>query len=108
MTVFRASDPLVVANLTVDDGTGRMIPLNLTGMAVELYVKPRVEDADVAPLYSTTAGSIVVTDPASGLAGIQFAAADIADSGGYRYHLDTIASGRRVVRQWGALAVIDR
>lgn len=107
LRVFAASDPEVACSFFVEGG-GRRTPFDLTGAVVEFYMKPKTEDPDRLPTYSTANGSIVVTDAPAGLAAIRFDSHDIRYASQARYHVDAVKNGRRTVLGWGALSVVDR
>lgn len=108
LRVFAASDPDVACAFFAEVAGGRRIPYDLTGAVVEFYMKPKTEDPDRLPAYSTADGSIAVTDPPAGLAAIHFDGHDIRYASQARYHVDAVKNGRRTVLGWGALSVVDR
>lgn len=107
LRLFAASDPVIACSFVAEVG-GRIQPYDLVGSAVEVYIKPRAEDPDGLPTYSTAAGSVIVTDAPGGLVSVQFDSHDIRYAGQFRYHVDAVKNGLRTVLAWGALTVIDR
>jgi hypothetical protein len=108
LRVFAASDPDVACSFFVEIAGGYRVPYDLTGAAVEFYLKPKIEDPDRLPTYSTANGSIAVTNAPAGLASIHFDSHDIRYASQARYHVDAVRGGRRTVLGWGALSVVDR
>lgn len=107
LRVFAASDPVIACAFSAEVG-GRLRPYDLTGAAVEFYIKPRAEDPDGLPAYSTAASSIIVTDAPGGLASVQLDERAIRYAGQFRYHVDAVKNNRRTVLAWGPLTVVDR
>lgn len=105
LTLFARKEPVIGCTFLCDDGTGKTSPYNLSGAVVEFYKKARNDDPDPAPIYSTTNGAILVTDAPGGKAKIQVNATHVPRPGQFRYRVDAVKDGHRVVLAWGALTV---
>lgn len=82
--------------------SGVRMPYDLTGAAMEFYLKTSsAEDDDDAIMY---VGSLA--DPAGGVADVQMVAADMVP-GSYWYHLDAVINGKRNTVAYGALKVVN-
>lgn len=84
-------------------------PLDLTGMTLEVYVKPSAATADTgAGVWkgTSTGGDITITDAANGKVAIAVPAADVTTSQGW-WRLDVLNAGLRKTAAYGALTVLD-
>ncbi|MBN8994340.1 MAG: hypothetical protein J0H94_03875 [Rhizobiales bacterium] len=60
-----------------DDETGAEVPLDLTGMTLELYVRPTFDHPTIVKKLSTADGSIVFDDASLGLTSIHVERPDV-------------------------------
>lgn len=82
MTVIKTAPPYTIANCSIvrdadwDDQMPRFLdgdetePTDLTGKTIEIYIRPVFDHSVLIKKLSTEAGTIIVDDPADGLASI--------------------------------------
>jgi len=90
---------------------GIIVKEDLTGAAVELFIKDNVAklDTDVGVIkYSIVSGEITVVAPATdGVVDVAFKAADIGGLSLRWYHLDVVKSARRQTFFYGEIRKVD-
>lgn len=104
--LFAAKSPVIRCRFLEDTADGPTLqPFDLAGASVQFIVKAREVDPDPAPLYTTENGGVVVVSSIDGLADIQVQAADVPRHGQFRYRVDAVKAGRRVVLAYGPLTI---
>ena len=114
ITLNEANDEEVICFVTTNrntDGTvaNPPIPLNLTGVSLEAYLKigPKTLDSDGSTWKGTsTAGDIVVMDAVAGKVAVNIPGTAISTSMAW-WRLDTISSGKRKTAMGGTVTVND-
>lgn len=98
-----------VVDMTVtDDTTGG--PLDLTGLTVEMALKPSVDDPYAeATVLSTETGEIAATDEANGKVSVQISSTAITAKAkkNHTWTLDVVDATTRRTAIWGTYTVVN-
>jgi hypothetical protein len=107
--VYERNDPTVSVTLKRKDAAGVESAYNLTGATLEFYAKADTSIADAAAQirYTNATSAITVTDAAGGKFEIRFSSADLTTPGTYKYHVDTVISGKRETVLVGDLTILN-
>jgi hypothetical protein len=108
LVLLQRNDENVRLNITQDD-TGD--PQDLTGVTVEVFIKPNAEtadDDDAVTVLSTATSDIVVDPPGSdGIAILTVPAEVTATAGESWWRADCVVSGDRKTAMYGPFIVRD-
>lgn len=104
--VFQDDDELLTFKLH-KKVNGNWEPYDLTSATIEFIVKEEAASATAFD-YTSTDEEITITSPeTSGVFSVQFARADLATAGTYRYAIRVTQSGKRRTVAYGPLIVED-
>lgn len=106
LELYQGNQETFTITVTKDDGTVQ----NLTGLTVNLWIKPARETADTDPLViklSTSTGEIVLTTPLAGLCTVTVPASALALAGRRWWRCDVLVGGQPKTAAYGPLKVID-
>lgn len=106
LELFQGNQEIFTITVSKDDGTVQ----NLTGLTVNVYLKPARETSDTDPSViklSTATGEIVLTTPTSGLCTVTVPTTALATAGRRWWRCDVVISGQPKTAAYGPLKVID-
>lgn len=110
---FRENNDEVVNLAFTDPNTGPpALPVNITGMLIEVFFKTDVNVADSAPTakYSTVTGEVVITDGPNGLAVLSIPASFTATPTTTPlpvFKVDLISGGKRKTCSAGTYSILN-
>lgn len=106
LTVSQGNDETLNGTVLDDDGA----PLDLTGVTLEMLLKPSAETADDDPAVTTlttTAGDITVSAPLTGAYSVAIPDTALTEAGIRWYRVDAVQGTSRKTIVYGPLKVRD-
>lgn len=106
LELFQGNQEIFTVTVTKDDGTVQ----NLTGLTVNVYLKPARETSDLdgqVIKLSTATGEVVLTTPLAGLCTVTVPASALALAGRRWWRCDVIIGGQPKTAAYGPLKVVD-
>ena len=106
LTVSQANDETLTGTVRDEDGA----PLDLTGVTVEMLLKPTAETADddaSVTVLSTATGEITVSAPLTGAYSVAIPDTALTVAGTQWYRVDAVGGSSRKTVIYGPLKVRD-